>query len=529
MCRREFIMFLADDPRSKRMIRTDLRRCIRSTQKSNKHFVESVYDRMRKEKEKLLKNRSPYEPTHSIGHYNQPKRLRRTFSDEKLSTSIERIDHVSGFDRILWILNAELIKKGQHLIELLTTGEKSNIWPANRNSQERERMQRLYRNLQILAYLSTFVLSQIALFFGQTFGSIAIANNKWIPAEMRGYSFADRLLVVDACFACLLTTYWFSAPVVMVIVVLHDQTRLIRSLEARFRALNESLDRLSRLELSSASGSVKESIARILSFSCCPHELKFTLPAEEDEEWRQNDTMLVLQIDQELSSASRRSEDELRCACDQEAIEIYISSRSFLDQTKDPMEFAQLVMLRNVFFIAFNFLVGLIFVDSIEPGHMNLFVALILMVMTIVNGAFCICASFSANSIGLMKSVFSLIAQTQFNLQLRNHPTSLQEPDTENQLPLTDDDDDDEEVDDGASSIDQMRLWSQEAGHLLDCPISSHTLLLFRKLVQDYEMQRERLVCRVAGILKLDYDNILHFNFRIISFVLLGIANHRVQ
>lgn len=534
--KKEFLVFLSSDSNlSRRMITKQMCDCINLVMESNLNYLKTVIGFMsvkdggswRRIFSKVHTQAANRQVAASFDYCVQAIFYKNLLQDKQLKIS-----------RPMECLIETLKRQYEYLIVLRR--ENSNLWPPNRSAKRRQKISMEFLHLQIMVLPIVYTMGQGSTIMAQYLGHNAIENNHQLPDKLREFSFGERCMFFDQFIFTGLAAYWFSSPIVMLIIIFKDLMMFLDSIKKKFKHFDNLV-----LKLDDMKCRRHFYIARMRSLKQTRHQL---LKLNKDGRGMQQSDLLDRQIvmDQDcrwsINSHEKMlelEEDEHKIACDREALEIYLNFRIFLKQIEGPMLAAKYIMVKNIMYICYCLATTLVFFRGIKAEHLKFIVVLIVLVMALVNGALFVCAKFSSTCVKTFNSMFSLIARS-LNHQVSSEffrqaldQGNMKDGDCELGprmsllWPI-------EEISTITgqkklrrrfATVEKHQSKFDEIHYMSEHPISPHTLILWRKLAQDHPLLMDRFVCTLAGVLKLDFHNIMRFNFWIISIVLLALTS----
>lgn len=361
---------------------------------------------------------------------------------------------------LVYSLNQQL----KHLTKL--TLNKCRVWPPNRNQ--------IYAN-EIKSYWLKFYLISTVMFWlgGQVFTSLAIYLSREAlkdgsrDEKYQRFTLLDRCHCIEYHIFTFFSLEWFFVPITILLTGIKDQMSFLRSLKPK---LQQICSRIRRLE----------------NF--------------------QNNGSQSIKSDFKLVDEIRR---DMQFECDKEAIELYIGYYLCRDEVGALIETVQKVMNRSVFYMTFSLLPMLAFFSEIPLDHLSIFVVTIFAILGMINLGFYMCAMLNASCCRVAKLPWSLVAFSEGHTSdryefFRKH--SLRHKQSNfgyaNSSPLIN------EITESHNS--RLELDFEYYSH---SAIHPHTILLWRRLIENVDLFNDRLVCKLYGVFNINFAAILRFNY----------------
>lgn len=379
------------------------------------------------------------------------------------------------------ILINSLSKQVDHLNTLKLN--KQSIWPANRNRSWAEKVKlvwfRIYAGIYIGIWFSAIILILLSYYIAAR--SIKTHNHKF-DVYFTKVNRLDRLCIADYLIYSLIAVHWFIAPLTVTIVCIMDQLVCLNSLKPR-------VDRIRN---------------KIKAFNMI------------SEEYMHNNLFLD-SSKSKFNIDLRKARDLLRIDCDKETIDLYISYRLSEGEIKSAVELIQRAVGQSVTFSFLSTILPLLYYSSNLSKDQYFFLTMAgLLINVTINVVLCSCAALHSSYQKTSNIMWSLIAfEESFVMDLKTKGTFVHaaqaKPESHSQ----------ERDRISITNNQHHSMINIDLEYYLSSSITPHTLSLWRRLVANYDILIENSVGRLYGILKIDYNGILRFNFWFISLALI--------
>lgn len=360
----------------------------------------------------------------------------------------------------------------QQLSYLTTLGAyKWKIWPPNRRPIWARNIKQSWLKLYHTMTICCWFVGQLSLTYANRSSSELLIGNSG-DRDVKSLTIFDRLLYTETHIFVFFLTDWVATPVTVLIVCVLDQLKYLSSLKPKISKIYERTRRLERDYFGHKNFKLNEQLRK-----------------------------------------------DLQLECDKEAIELYISYHICREDTHSTIEVAQQVMNQCLTNVAVSLIPMLVFYKEIPEEIFSGFQIILLTFMLTLNGSFCICASLHADCSKVAALAWNFVAFAE------GHNCDMYISSRQNYSILK------KALDTSMDSFVSGDIGTYGPNEIeVDCEyysgssINPHTVLLWRRLVKNHEFLRDKLVCKLYGKFKIDYNGILKFNFWFISFVLLSIA-----
>lgn len=205
-----------------------------------------------------------------------------------------------------------------------------------------------------------------------------------------------------------------------------------------------------------------------------------------------------------------------RTDCDLIATDIYINFSSFANGFRASLESGADLISKtcNVFMALLLVVLAIFDPRDVGSARFKFVLAMILCGMFALNCTFLVASNLNTSCLRLAKRSWSMMAASVSS--------------TDDMLGMPDIVKDFIAVRGMQDYFGQFDLQNQESHKQVDAraqgrcaAISSHTLMLWQRMMMDSEYLREKLTCRLYGVFKLEYAAVLRFNFWTISLAIL--------
>lgn len=274
------------------------------------------------------------------------------------SLHAELSDQKNEKDDVYYMLRQQL----RHL-ETLLNGEKTSVWPANRNNEWCKKLRKVGFRLYLLIMVGLIPTAQCILAF---LHHICVKK----PNKL------DIFNLIEEYFILFFTVDRCIVPMILLISKVFDQLRSLGAIMKKFDLLFQILKELGLLR---GDFIMQKSI--------------------------------VTQSDRKIKQTSI-SEKDLRSRCDKLATELYISFRLFMSEAELSCQWAQNLMDQRIWFGLVMLVPTFIFMDQIEPSHSGPIAMCSAMLILGINFIFYVCAFLHASCTRATKRIWSLIAMS---------------------------------------------------------------------------------------------------------------------
>lgn len=411
-------------------------------------------------------------------------------------------------------LVADLNRQLEYLMALCTN--KGSIWPENRKLTWLKDIKRTWLLLQLSSVIFFNTIGQCIILSSFKMASRALneANYPWLSsskqnsdlelANLRRFTFADRLCILNIHMALPVGMEWFLTPLSYLIACALDQFKTLASLNEKFKRLEFELDQLAKLRLS------------------CLQQLKFAQCKQSTPSVRACDSNVIMRNFYLNDENSRRS-------CDRLAIKLYLSYQLFRADARCSLGLAEWAIDQRSSFALFVLITTSLFVSEFKLEHLSLVAAGCMVLWIGLNVAFCIFAVLQAACDRTTKRFWSLIAGCVSVALLYPaqdegwHPNdaSIRErlswAPTLQAEPLNFDDTFLAKLE---NSLDKQKI----ALSLQANAVTPHTLFLLHRLLANQRHLSEGFHAKLYGTWSIDFTGILKINFWAISCIIVTLT-----
>lgn len=360
-------------------------------------------------------------------------------------------------------LTKSVAQQIQYLAKL--TINKESIWPRNRTNIWASQMRRITKLSYNFNSIAGWLIGQFSCQY-----MIYDAHNHFKQHQLHTegdqvekFNLIDRTMMIMYVLYNYFAISWFVAYLIIPFMSTADQIRAIYSFESRLTKLKYKMNELYEIQQTSYNGSLG----------------------------------LVL----------KSIRDKLKIECDREAIEFYINYHIFFHDVRKSINLAQVYLNRNIT-VGLLILLPPAVLYKLQSNRCDLLtsnqtipiiILLSIVLMLSVNLFIWIGAFLNESCIRLYKCIWPIIAmEVHYNHYAfdRRYGRSL--------------------------SLDQDELPEASSYEYYSFgAITPHTIMLYRRLVENEDCIMENFVGNVYGLFKVDYGGLLKFNFYIISCLLL--------
>lgn len=352
---------------------------------------------------------------------------------------------------------------------------KRETWPDNRNQKWEQQLKQLWRTMY-------FVLTPIVWFFGEvciiTASYLAFEALKYsrISKNFSEISFLDRLWSADYCIYAFFGSETFTAPFMILVLGILDQTKCLASLKPKFDKICEKKRKLEQLH-----------------------------------NWN------------ETKSKLSKAEKELIIECDKDALNLFICYQLFQDDVGSIIELAQKALSLYVTFTFISLVPTFAYHKNIPPQHLPIFLLISISLVITINLTFCLCATLNASCKRTIKMAWSLVGIAEGY----NHRwyTQLSE-----KVPKT------RYV--NFSDLRSSYFCGNDAFNVnstidfeyyCNSFITPHTVLLWRRMIDKQDMLNEKFTFRLYNKINIDFAGILRLNYWMVSLLLFVLTRSSVN
>lgn len=369
------------------------------------------------------------------------------------------------------LIVGELLEQRKHLNYL--SENQHLIWPSNRTLSWETSLKSYWFVLYMSVNVFYWFFGQLCSLLASLSASRSISRSKW-GEKYQIFTMMDRASVADYQMFVFVSIDFFFIPITILITGIKDQIEHLRSLKPKVEKIYEHTKRL--------------------------------------EYWNIN--LIDHSIDQmKLIEKERRN---LRFICDRESIELYLRFQLFRDDIKGLINIAQ--TCANQYFI-FTFLTlapVVAYFQDISGMQIGVPTLVLFTLLVSMNIAFWLCADLHSACSKVSKRAWSFIA---FAEGYNQNIDTIEQSTTCNQASSSS----------HASALNEICYPPEPKGFDFEyysrCPISPHTVMLWRRLVANYDLLTDNFVSKLFGIFRIDYTGILRFNYWLMSIALLTLSN----
>lgn len=378
-----------------------------------------------------------------------------------------------------------LLEQFKHLSILRSS--KRNIWPPNRNSFWAKKIKYLWLQIHIFFTITIIVIAWflVHLSFSIVSQSFKSFKGNYDP-NFTKINFLDKLSIVEINLYLVIVVDWFVTPLTVTIVCVRDQLEYLNSLEPKILKIYEKIENLCNMD-------------------------------------GRNNTRDELSLETKIEFTStinlKQKQENLKIQCDKEAIELYLIYRLSRDEIKSSMQLAHRAIGQSVAFAILSLVLPLVYFESLPERHYY-FMFLVGLAFTVtINFTLCLCASLHASYRRVTNLIWSLIAFAESHLSSKHAKVDLFQKDSE----------DDKISSTGYRACCQsftkdQSLTNVDFGYYTNSSITLHTMFLWRRLVENYDVFIESSSGKLYGFIMIDYNGILRFNFWLVSIIIISLT-----
>lgn len=365
-----------------------------------------------------------------------------------------------------WTAKADLLnslsRQLNFLLKLRTSDQKS-VWPLNRNKIWHDEMCRSGTTFFTFCSICYWLIGELLCV--SRYHSIywAMKESK-IDPKYRYYTFIDRLSCVDYHIFTFVAVDSFLASTTIWYTTVKDQIKTLSSLKPRLFQVVEKINRL-KLWLQRAVNSETQQFTNL-----------------------------------ELMEETRK---DLEFECDIEALKLYVSYQIFRDEVKSALRVAQTAANQLVTLIILSLLPILAFYKEIPQQHKKDFYFVLMMILMLLNCSFLLCATLHSACGHLARLTWPFVA---FIEKTNSECLAMLEPPFGVEW--------DKRKDGTKYTLSRTRV------------VTPHTELLLRRLLQSYDVLAEGSVCKLYGVLRLNFSGVLRINYWLVCAWLISLTFH---
>lgn len=402
----------------------------------------------------------------------QPISRRATLTSITATTSVVCDNENAALRRMAHEVSVDsLTSQLKHLNELKS--DTSRLWPPNRELEWRNYIKRMWLKLHLASYVNIWFACMICVCFAIQLAYEALIESSLDKSHTK-FQIIDRVSSVDAILYCWIAADWFSSPLTVAIISILDQFKFSNSFETRLSSIRSRIVKLATI---------------------CENKNK----------------SIINLHDVYIEKLIR----DMKIKCDNEVVEFYILYRLFRKDLGNTLELAQENLAKSISFLASTLLTTLIFYDRLDIDQIPVLIFIIAICMVSLDCVFILYAALHTSSCRITKLVWLLITSAEIfclkglsdqSLGINNETTVETNPSlASNHLNLY--------------AIDNFDF--EYYSHSL---ISPHTVFLLRKIAANHVFLANSCVCRLYGLIPLDYRGIMKINFWLVSSILLALT-----
>lgn len=391
-----------------------------------------------------------------------------TSTYKTLASHVKLSDELSLIDDLHINLNKDAEK--QHLRGALEKqlgllvgflDNKTSLWLLNRVGESRKRFKRNYIISYELASSVTWLACILLLQASHILARKSLATSSMEASSEGNFSFIDRLAMIDEWFVGYISSESYGEIFSLCWLLINDQ--------------KSHLKQLSKLL----------------------HELEHKVALHKQ---LQIDNQLWQSKHIEIRRLTKRMADE----CDKAATEFYINFQTVRWDAKMNLNFLQFLINQQVCFIALSLLPALLYFSDVQAKHFYFFLYIFIVVMSTLNLIFFLCAVPHAYHVRTIRRIWGILAQSSAIAVESTRERILR------------------------SSVTSFKMTIQMEPRLptaLTCrTITTHTSLLWTRLIKRPEIVMESFLVRIFGIFALDYQGIIELNFWVMSLFIFSLT-----
>lgn len=368
-----------------------------------------------------------------------------------------------------------LSKQIDQLYNLISDKEK--IWPPNRNLSWALKMREILTGLYIKLNISMWISTMIFCTAVDNFAIRSLAKSKFGDENYRKVNFQDRIWCADHHFYVYVSAELFYVVFPLIITSILDQVVFLKSFEPKLYNISMRLERLYQ--------------------------------------WFNNIDASVRQN----FHLTEQTKKDLQAECDKEAIELYVSYQLFRDEIKSAIAVVETAAHQIVIAIALTVLPTLAFYKDLPKAESTVLFSLIIMFVLMVDGSLALCAALHAACCRVAKLAWTVVALFEWY----NYNQYLLSKKFSSKFRLNE------------KHIGRGGLFSDtKSKPIIDFEfyshgfVTPHTMLLWRKLVTDYDIVTDDFVCKLYGNFRLNWIGILKLNYWLITFTIWNLTRNGV-
>lgn len=350
------------------------------------------------------------------------------------------------------------------------------------------------------------------------------------PLVHRGLHWREKQRKFLTQFYCLLLLFGYSSTLLLIFILVHLSNEKIEALQEKPMNLMEKLTLIEVYLLLLSDKLILPIVILLLS-------LVDKIVYLQTLRMRFKHLKSVLQfmrtgcVEVRIESPRWRSQS---LECDQEAMEIYLSLRVFMDQLKSTTSLASLLADLGSLMALAMLALTLPFYNHNEGSRLQLFVLLAIAIDLgiLLNLSLIVCAIFESEFTKTIQQAWSLVAHmtveicpTQTNFENEQKPMggANQKPNTRHRQIAPD-----VSRKQLLSSVSSKKIEKDDLfayAESRDSLLNEQIALLWRRFIKDIPTLKSKFQCRIFGSQPLDYSGLLKLNFWYISVVLVFLSH----
>lgn len=384
---------------------------------------------------------------------NNPALVRRTFVTQYMLVKPVASESYLAKSQMI----DSLFKQFQYL--RLLNSNKYLIWPPNRNHDWEKKIKRWWLVFYTTSYILVWFFSQSATMVGRDVATKALQTSKLDKVErLKGFTIWDEISFADTQIFVGLAVEWFIVPLSVMTACIRDQVKFLALIELK---MHQFYNKITKLE-------------GLFEFN---HGLS-------------TNTQIEAKIDPDINEAQR----ELQFECDKDALALYVDWSLCQIQIKSSVKLMQRAVGQSVLFMFCSLIVTLFYFDSLTKDQLVFVIYVVIIVMTTVNAGLFFCAKMDTCCRRIFKLSWTLIGVVESHTTrqfLKSHHHLEEEQQNGSST-------------EGCYSETIYRNLSRKSDleYYSHSPITPHTLMIWRRLVENHEF--------ISG--KLDFADI-HYDF----------------
>lgn len=267
----------------------------------------------------------------------------------------------------------------------------------------------------------------------------------------------DRLAYVEYDIYLYLAVEWFILPFSVVFISLWDQMRVLRSFDTRLQQFCLKIMKLKDINTNKISRKEKEGF-------------------------------------------------------DKEFMELYILYSMLRKDIQSPIYLAQWIISRFVLILILSTVPASIFYKRMEGLDLTLFLVSLVLIVIAINSSLIFCATLNVTCMRFTNKVWSLLSWIEDQTKIRQFESYHKLPRSKFCAPF--------DLRSSAFYNHDTSCAKQNFEYYSNAIVNPHTQLLWRRLVTLNEITTENFVCKLFGVIRIDFSGILKLNHWLISGLL---------